>query len=791
VAGIDVTITKFIDNLLSLQLPWGAYAFLVDAEGTIMAMPPDVEGIFSLTELHEFQYDNLVQEDTRKPEDFNLLDSVLAGVREPVSELMQQTRGSTEVHIDGHDYILCQNTVGETGWRFMVLADRAAILTPVSHLERHARQVGYAAIGFMCLFYVLFFLYLVRNTRRMSGRLAGTLGGLSTAIKRLGTGVYETEIKPSPVTELEVLSSNFESMARDLKTMHENLEQEVRHANRAEEMARQAEAQLKEHQAHLEKLVSRRTLELTKTNERLQGDILRRKQAEEALDLERRQLLSIFDSIDEAVYISCPETHELLYVNETLKKYWSVSPGSKCYVALQQKTAPCAFCTNDIIFKQKPGEPCIWEHFNPTNDRWFRCIDKAIKWPDGRMVRYEMAIDITEQKRAAEENQRLMTRLRRAEKMEALGTLAGGVAHDLNNVLGGIVGYPDLILMDIPEGSPLRRPIEMMQKSGQKAAAIVQDLLTLARRGVSVMEVVNVNDIITEYLASPEYIRLMQQHPGIDLKNDLSPELLCCTGSSVHLSKMVMNLVINAAEAISGRGDIVLSTRNQYVDRPLKGYDDVQEGDYIVFKVVDSGIGIPPEDMERIFEPFYTKKKMGRSGTGLGMSVVWGTVKDHQGYIEVRSKPEAGTTIEIYLPATREVPEYDGQPSAAETPGGSETILVVDDVEVQREIAVGMLRKLGYDAVAVPSGEAAVEWLSQKGADLVLLDMIMEPNIDGLETYKRILKIHPGQKAIIVSGYSETAAIRGTQALGAGRYVKKPFTIDELGKAVREELLRK
>jgi signal transduction histidine kinase len=791
VAGIDVTITKFIDNLLALQLPWGAHAFLVDAGGTIMAMPPDVEGILGLNELYEFSYDDKVEGDTRKPETFNLLATVPLEAREQVAGLMQRTRGSAEISLGGNDYILCQNSVAESGWRFMVIADRAAILSPVSSLERHARHVGYAAIGFMCLFYALFFLYLVRNTGRMSERIAGTLGGLSSAIKRLGTGVYETEIISSPVAELETLSSNFESMARDLKTLHENLEQEVMHANRAEDIARQAEAQLKEHKTHLERLVASRTLELTKTNEKLQGDILRRKQAEAALDLERRQLLSIFDSIDEAVYISCPETYELLYVNEAMKKYWPSSLGGKCYEVLQQKAAPCDFCTNDILFKEKPGDPCIWEHYNHTTDRWFRCIDKAIQWPDGRMVRYEMAIDITGQKRAAEEKQRLMARLRRAEKMEALGTLAGGVAHDLNNVLGGIVGYPDLILMDLPQDSPLRRSVEMMKKSGQRASAIVQDLLTLARRGVPSFEVVNVNDIIAGYLRSPEHNRLMQKNPDIDLKCDLATELLCCKGSLIHLLKMVMNLVINAAEALPDGGDIVLSTRNRYVDRPLKGYDDVQEGDYIVLKVVDSGVGILPEDLERIFEPFYTKKKMGRSGTGLGMSVVWGTVKDHRGYIEVQSTPEVGTTIEIYLPATREAPEHDGRQPALAAPGGSETILVVDDVEVQRDIAVGMLEKLGYEAVAVSSGEAAVKWLSRKKADLVLLDMIMEPNIDGLETYKRILKLHPGQKAIIASGYSETAAIRETQALGAGKYVKKPYTIDELGKAVREELLRR
>jgi CheY-like chemotaxis protein len=235
---------------------------------------------------------------------------------------------------------------------------------------------------------------------------------------------------------------------------------------------------------------------------------------------------------------------------------------------------------------------------------------------------------------------------------------------------------------------------------------------------------------------------------------------------------------------------VTISTRNVYMEDPIPGYDTISAGDFVRLTVEDTGSGIAPGDLKRIFEPFYTTKVMGRSGTGLGMSVVWGTVKDHRGYIEVGSTEEVGTTIEIYLPATRERHADEGQVDDVEVLGRGETVLVVDDVEVQRDIAVGMLRRLGYDAVAVSNGEAAVDWLSLEQADLVLLDMIMEPNIDGLETYRRILKIHPGQKAIIISGYSETEAIRETQALGAGKYVKKPFTIEALGAAVREELLR-
>jgi CheY-like chemotaxis protein len=217
----------------------------------------------------------------------------------------------------------------------------------------------------------------------------------------------------------------------------------------------------------------------------------------------------------------------------------------------------------------------------------------------------------------------------------------------------------------------------------------------------------------------------------------------------------------------------------------------VEEGDYVVLIVSDNGMGISSRDIEKIFEPFYTKKVMGRSGTGLGLAVVWGTVKDHNGYIDVKSEDGKGSTFTIYLPATKEDLARDEQKTApAQYIGRGESILVVDDVIAQREVATSLLTKLGYKVDAVSSGEAAVEYLRTHKADLIVLDMIMDPGIDGLDTYKRILEINPKQKAIIVSGFSETDRVHQAQALGAGAYVKKPYLLERLGLAVRRELVR-
>ena len=406
----------------------------------------------------------------------------------------------------------------------------------------------------------------------------------------------------------------------------------------------------------------------------------------------------------------------------------------------------------------------------------------------GREVRMAAIRDLSEQKTAQAQKKELEARLQRAEKMEAIGTLAGGVAHDLNNVLTGLVGYPDLILMNLPKDSNLRKPILTIKDSGKKAAAIVQDLLTLGRRGLSVSEVVNLNDLINDYLTSPEYKKLKSFYPKAEFKTDLQRELLNIMGSPVHLSKTIMNLISNAVESLHDGGLVSISTTTRYIDTRIKGYDEVREGDYVILNVTDNGSGISEDDLGKIFEPFYTKKTMGRSGTGLGMAVVWGTVKDHDGYINVESVKEKGSKFTLFFPVTRKEIEKNGRLSIDDYMGNGEKILIVDDVSQQRKIASALLERLGYAVDTVPSGEDAVEYMKKHTADLIILDMIMDPGIDGLDTYKSILELNPGQRAIIASGFSETDRIKEAQRLGAGEYVRKPYTLEKIGLAVKIEL---
>ena len=391
--------------------------------------------------------------------------------------------------------------------------------------------------------------------------------------------------------------------------------------------------------------------------------------------------------------------------------------------------------------------------------------------------------EMLERSRVEAARRELEERLVRSQKMEALGLLAGGVGHDLNNVLSGVVSYPDFLLVGMPDDHPLRKAITTIRDSGLKAAAIVQDLLALARRGVMQTCVLDLNqDIIQDYLLSPEFAGHLARHPGIRIETSLDPRLMRINGSPVHLKKSVMNLVINAMEAQPEGGVIRIATANLHQDGPL-------EGPCVRLRIEDDGVGISPEDQKKIFEPFYTRKVMGRSGTGLGMTVVWGTVQDHHGSITLRSELGRGSTFDLYFPATTDPAQpAGGSLPAAAYQGHGERILVVDDLEEQRTLASEVLVQLNYQVVTVPSGEAALDYLRAGSADLVLLDMIMDPGMDGLATYREILRLHSGQKAIILSGFAESDRVLEAIALGAGGHLKKPFTIESLGQALRNEL---
>jgi two-component system, cell cycle sensor histidine kinase and response regulator CckA len=558
---------------------------------------------------------------------------------------------------------------------------------------------------------------------------------------------------------------------------------------------RETEEKLTSAGEELEKRVEERTAELRMANLQLATEMELRERSQSALRQSEGKLSAILQSISDYM-IMVDRDLKIVWANERAKETFGIGDegARKCHQVLFGEDHACEDHSCFVLRAFRDGgiheeERRIKTGFGQEVD--VLCVaNVAMRDENGKpSAVLKILRDITEKKQTEQEKAILEERLRRSEKMEAIGTLAGGVAHDLNNILGAIVGYPQLLLLNLPEDSPLRRGILAIQRSGERAAAIVQDLLTLARRGVPTMHSVNLNDIITDYLRSPELDKLKSFHPKITVEHRLDRDLPNILGSHVHLSKLVMNLVANAAEAMPCGGTIGIETANTYVDTPIPGYDSVSEGEYAVLKIADPGIGMAQEEVNKIFEPFYTKKVMGRSGTGLGMAVVWGSLKDHRGYIDIETAEGRGTTFTLYFPVNRHaLSKEEKRIHLEDYASKGETVLVVDDVAEQRELASVLLGKLGYSINEMSSGEAAVEFLKTNSVDLVILDMIMEPGIDGLETYKRISQCHPGQKAIIVSGFAETERVREVQGLGAGQYIRKPYTLEKIAVAVRKEL---
>ncbi len=382
------------------------------------------------------------------------------------------------------------------------------------------------------------------------------------------------------------------------------------------------------------------------------------------------------------------------------------------------------------------------------------------------------------------ETNRLRDLAERAQRLETAGRIAGQVAHDFNNLLAPLMAYPELIRDAVPPDSHIIGYLNSMERAATQIAEINQQLLTLGRRGHYNQEPLNMNTIVREVIKQH-----VSSHVGIKVSTNLEEDLFLFKGGASQIFRVVSNLVINALDAMKDTGGLFFRTENFYVDRPLGKNNNIPTGEYVKMTIADTGCGIPPEAVPRIFDPFFTTKSSDRRrGSGLGLSVVHAVVEDHNGYIDFESEPGQGTVFYLYFPVTRETVE---EPDKETVVGGQERILVVDDDELQRTVCLILLRNLGYDAQAVKSGEAAVEFFREERADLVILDMIMTPGIDGTETLNRILKLIPDQKALIVSGFAHSERIEEALQIGAGAFVRKPLTLKSLAHAVRKELDRK
>lgn len=514
-------------------------------------------------------------------------------------------------------------------------------------------------------------------------------------------------------------------------------------------------------------------------------DITERRRLERESIEQQQRLLSIFDGIDEPVYVSDPVSFRVLYTNQKSRDVWGEPGDLKCFEYLQHRSAPCPFCTNELIFGEWLGRSFVWEFCNEVNHHWYRCIDKAIRWPDGRMVRYEMAVDVSDRKRAEIEKERLTGELRQARRIEAIGRLAGGVAHDFNNMLQVINTYSELALSRVEASDPLHGQITEIAKAGARSSSLVQQLLAFARKQTIEPRILDLNETISQMLSMLE--RLIGE--DVELAWVPGEEVPRVSMDPAQIDQILVNLVINARYAIEQNGRILIETgKADFDEEYCAQHAGFLPGRHALLSVSDNGCGMDESVLENLFEPFYTTRKPGR-GTGLGLSTVYGIVSQNSGFINVSSEPGVGSVFRIFLPGravTGTVPE---ERRTGGHGGGTETILLVEDEKAVLKLVRSLLEALGYRVVEASDPLEAVGEAARFPDEihLLLTDVVM-PGLGGRELWEKLLEIRPGLRCLFMSGYTANAIThRGVLDEGL-HFIQKPFSKDVLATKLREVL---
>jgi PAS domain S-box-containing protein len=520
---------------------------------------------------------------------------------------------------------------------------------------------------------------------------------------------------------------------------------------------------------------------------RIISEAVYKKQSEEEIKRERQQLLSIFNSIEESIYIADPETYEILYVNPKLANILQRDcVGGLCYKEFQGIDEPCAFCNNDIILKHK-AQPTYWEYYNPKFEKHFSLVNRIIEWSDGRNVRFEMATDITERKRAEKEREKLQTQLFQSQKMESVGRLAGGVAHDFNNMLTIINGYAEMMTDVLSPSDPMHESAREIHGAGKRSAVIVRKLLAFARKQTIAPVPMNLNDSVSSML------KMLQRLIGenIDLLYKPGKDLWLVKKDFSQIDQILANLVVNARDAIVDIGKMTIETKNiEFDDEYCDCHAGFVPGQFVMLAVSDNGCGMDKHVLENLFEPFFTTKEIGQ-GTGLGLPMVYGIVKQNNGFVNVYSEVEKGTTFRIYFPRFLEEPDTSDIEKKKEPllKGHGETILILEDELMVMNITRIMLEKLGYTVLTATTPSAAMTLAEAHNGniDLLITDIVM-PEMNGREFSNQLNTLYPDIKTLFMSGYTANVIAHHTVLDEGLNFIEKPFSTNKLAAKVSELL---
>lgn len=402
-----------------------------------------------------------------------------------------------------------------------------------------------------------------------------------------------------------------------------------------------------------------------------------------------------------------------------------------------------------------------------------------------RAANEKLQREIVERKKAEEDKARLESELRHAQKMQAIGTLAGGIAHHFNNLLHAISGYIQLLSLKKKPEDPDRKYLDQIDHSVQRAAQLVKQLLTFSRKMESAKRLIDLNKEIKRSRDLLE--RTIPKMINIDL--ELAEDLRPISADATQLDQIILNLASNACDAMPEGGHFLLKTENIDLDEEYcRHHVEVKPGSYVLFSISDTGSGMDQYTLDHIFEPYFTAKEIGK-GTGLGLATVFGIVKNHGGHLTCDSKVGQGTTFRIYLPAATNATKMSKEIPKAEVRGGNETILLVDDEASILEIGQAILKQFGYRTLTAQHGEEALEIYrdAKEDIDLIILDLGM-PGMGGRRCLGELLKIDPNVKVIIASGYSAEAHARDTLEMGAVGFINKPYSLRDILKKVRKAL---
>jgi PAS domain S-box-containing protein len=541
---------------------------------------------------------------------------------------------------------------------------------------------------------------------------------------------------------------------------------------------------------HMAARVKRREDSLTLANEQLQDQIAERRRAEEALAQSEQRYRQLFDSITDFIY-----THDLE------GRFTSVNQGAAAHLG---------YDAGDLLGRKVTGymlpqyAEAFYNEYLPAiiRDGKHEGISVYLDSSGGEhYVEYRnilvtvdgepnhvsgMGRDVTERLHAQDQLRHLEEQLRQSQKMEAVGTLAGGVAHDFNNILQGIRGYAQIISMGTRPNEPMRGHVDQIEAAVGRASELVQQLLTFSRRVRPKLKPVDLNQCIKQAVALLE--RTLPKM--VTIRTELAEGLNLVNADSNQLGQVILNLGANASDAMPDGGELILRTSKQTLDEDFcHAHPEAEPGDYVRLEVKDTGQGMDPVTISHIFDPFFTTKELGK-GTGLGLSIVYGIMRSHGGIVAVESQAGQGSSFNIYLPALSvQVAVEAPAPESKMLPGGGESLLLVDDDVGILNSTRELLEHFGYKVRSATSGEEALSAYQGRPGyyDLVIMDLGM-PGMGGAKALEKMKEIDPSAKVIVCSGYSSEKASLTADQGGAAAFVSKPYKTADMLTTIRKVL---